>query len=62
MKVKLKNKNCKLPNCWKQCGVSKEDWDNLASGQVIEVKAIPNLIVNLVDAVNSTTSKNKGGK
>ena len=26
MKVKLKNKSTKLPNCWKECGCTFEDW------------------------------------
>ena len=37
MKVKLKDKSSNLPNCWKQCGVSKEEWDKLQEGKEIDV-------------------------
>ena len=37
MKVKLKHKNDKLPNCWKECGCSFEDWEDLQSGKSVEV-------------------------
>ena len=40
MKIKLKNKSSKLPNCWKQCGVNKEDWDKLQEGGEIDAKTI----------------------
>ena len=40
MKIKLKDKNLNLPNCWKQCGVSKEDWNKLQTGEEIDVKTI----------------------
>ena len=56
MKVKLKEG--KLPNIWKQCGVSLADWNKLHSGEVIEVKSIPESIVHLVEVITSS-KKNK---
>ena len=29
MKIKLIDINFSLPNCWKQCGVDKSEWDKL---------------------------------
>ena len=43
MKVKLKHKNTKLPNCWKECGCSFEDWQELQSGKSVEVSNLNNL-------------------
>ena len=63
MKVKLKDKNIKLPNCWKQCGVGKEDWDKLQAGSEIEVKSVPDSINSLVEVASaSSPKKNKGDK
>ena len=64
MKIKLKDKNSNLPNCWKQCGASKEDWDELNSGNEIEVKSVPDSIINivLVGTDNKPTFKKKGDK
>ena len=62
MKVKLKNKSSNLPNCWKQCGVSKEDWDKLQSGGEIDVKATVSGMEHLVDVMSSTIKKDKGEK
>ena len=58
MKIKLIDKNSSLPNCWKECGVDKDDWDNLSSGKEIEVKAVPDSISSLVE----TSTKKKGDK
>jgi|TARA_R100000005_G_C4874681_1_gene129361 hypothetical protein len=49
MKIKLKDKNSNLPNCWKQCGVSKEEWDKLKLGDEIDVKDIVVGIEHLVE-------------
>jgi len=43
MKVKLKHKNNKLPNCWKECGCSFEEWEELQSGKSVEVSNLNNL-------------------
>ena len=43
MKVKLKHKNDKLPNCWKECGCSFEDWQDLQNGKSIEISNLNNL-------------------
>ena len=61
MKIKLKDKNLNLPNCWKQCSVSKDDWDKLKTGGEIDVKTIVVGIEHLVDKVSSSTTK-KGNK
>ena len=58
MKIKLIDKNSSLPNCWKECGVDKDDWDNLSSGKEIEVKSVPDSISSLVE----TSTKKKGDK
>ena len=62
MKVKLKNKSSNLPNCWKQCGASKEDWDKLKSGEEIDVNNIVSGMEHLVDVMSSTIKKDKGEK
>ncbi len=43
MTIKLKNKNAILPNCWKECGCSFEDWKALQKGKSIEVSNLNNL-------------------
>ncbi len=52
MKVKLKNSNIKLPNCWKECGCSFEDWKELQKGKSVEVSNLNNL-EHLFDVPNS---------
>jgi hypothetical protein len=52
MKIKLKDKNTILPNCWKECGCSFEDWENLHNGKSIEVNNLNN-IEHLVDVSKS---------
>jgi hypothetical protein len=52
MKIKLKDKNTILPNCWKECGCSFEDWENLHNGKSIEVSNLNN-IEHLVDVSKS---------
>ena len=59
MKVKLKNKKVVLPNTWKQCGVSYEDWQELQKNNEINLKTIDVSIENMVDKVGS---KKKGDK
>ena len=63
MKIKLKDKNIKLPNCWKQCGASKEEWNELQGGSEIEVKFTPDSIKSLVEVSSDPSSKKiKGAK
>jgi len=57
MKVKLKEGS--LPNVWKQCGVSLNDWNKLHSGEVIEVKSIPESIESLVEVIASSKKSKK---
>ncbi len=59
MKIKLKDKNIILPNCWKSCGVDKDAWDELQDGKEIEVKQIAETIEGLVktSAVKATSKK-----
>ena len=61
MKIKLIDKSSNLPNCWKQCGVSKEEWDKLQVGEEIDVKTIVIGIKHLVENASSSTTK-KGDK
>ena len=61
MKIKLKDKTSSLPNCWKQCGVGKEEWDKLQEGEEIEVKTIFVGVKHLVENTSSSTTK-KGDK
>tara|TARA_Y100001963_G_C6583038_1_gene354376 strand:+ start:446 stop:628 length:183 start_codon:yes stop_codon:yes gene_type:complete len=60
MKIKLNSKNIILPNIWKSCGVSHDDWVELHNGNEIEVKSIPDAIKSLV--VVSDAKKKKGDK
>ena len=62
MKIKLKNKSSNLPNCWKQCGASKEEWDKLQSGGEIDVKTIFVGVKHLVENTSSPVKKDKGDK
>ena len=48
MKIQLINKGSSLPNCWKECGASFEDWEELKAGKEISVKSISNSIKNFV--------------
>jgi hypothetical protein len=51
MKIKLKDAETLLPNCWKSCGVSHEEWQSLQSGKAIEVKNVTEAIKNLVNII-----------
>ena len=62
MKIKLKNKSSNLPNCWKQCGASKEDWDKLQAGGEIDVEDVFIGIEHLVDSTTPPAKKVKGDK
>ena len=60
MKIKLKNPQA-LPNAWKSCGMTKEEWEDLEAGKTVKSKSVPELIKDKVDVVGSA-SKNKGDK
>ena len=65
MKIKIKDQSVLLPNAWKQCGLSKKDWDELQSGKTVDATSISESIKNLVDIKESTSkpeSKISGGK
>ena len=59
MKIKLIDKGTALPNIWKQCGASYEEWEGLYNGKEIEVKSVPDSISSLVSV---SGSKKKGDK
>ena len=61
MKIKLKKNNITLPNTWKQCGVSFDQWKKLQSGEEIEVESAPESIMNLVEVKSDTSTKKKKG-
>ena len=62
MKIKLKRRVV-LPNNWKSCGCSAEDWADLNGGKSIEVDSVPKLIEDNVDVVESASkNKSKGDK
>ena len=62
MKIKMKS-NGSLPNCWKSCGVSYDDWQELQSGKEVDASSVPDSIKNLVEVVKtSQPKKNKGEK
>ena len=54
MKIKLK-KDQILPNNWKQCGHTEEEWKSLNDGGSIEVNKVPSLIEIYVDIEKSTS-------
>ena len=59
MKVKLINKGTALPKCWKSCGASYEDWQELQNGKEIEVKTVPDAISSLVSVSGATKKGDK---
>ena len=61
MKIKLK-KGVVLPNNWKSCKCTADDWADLNAGKSIEVSSVPSLIKDNVDVEGSTLkSKEKKG-
>ena len=60
MKIKLK-KGMVLPNNWKSCGCTADNWADLNAGKSIEVTSIPSLIKDNVD-VEESASKPKEKK
>jgi len=61
MKIKLLNSGTSLPNCWKSCGASFEDWEKLQNGGEIEVSSIPDSMKHMVSASKPAQAK-KGDK
>ena len=61
MKIKLIDQSIKLPNCWKQCGATIKDWEDLKAGKEIDVKSVCESMNGLVDVITSPKNK-KGGK
>ena len=63
MKIKLK-KGVVLPNNWKSCGCTADNWVDLNSGKSIEIGSVPELIEDNVDVVESASKpkeKKEGG-
>ncbi len=63
MKIKLK-KGMVLPNNWKSCGCTIENWADLNAGKSIEVTSVSSLIQDNVDVVESASKpkEKKGDK
>ena len=63
--VKIKDGQI-LPNNWKECGYTAQDWEDLNSGKSIEMGQVPVLIKEYVDVVESASKfkqkKVKGDK
>ena len=59
MKIKMIDKSVPLPNCWKSCGISYKEWEELQNGKEIEIKTVPDSISSLVSA---SGAKKKGDK
>ena len=57
--MKIKRKSSELPNCWKSCGASYDDWQELKSGKEIEVSSIPESIKNLVEVKSPSRKGDK---
>ena len=65
MKIKMKDKKLRLPNVWKQCGLSIDEWKELQEGKEMEVTSVPDVLKNLVDVEESAfkpKTKSTGGK
>ena len=61
MKIKFKNPQA-LPNAWKSCGMTKDEWKDLEAGKTVEADSIPQLIKDNIDVVGSASkSKEKKG-
>ena len=58
MKIKLK-KGAVLPNNWKSCGCTSDDWSDLNAGKSIEVSSVPDLIKSNVDVEESASKPKK---
>ena len=61
MKIKLKDNSSTLPNCWKQCGTDKDNWDKLQAGGEIEVSSVSVGIEHLVEVASAPSAKKTKG-
>ena len=61
MKIKLKNPQA-LPNAWKSCGMTIEEWKDLEAGKTVEVKSLPKLIKDNIDVVGSASKQGQSPK
>ena len=61
MKIKLKNPQA-LPNAWKSCGMTIEEWRDLEAGKTVEVKSVPELIKGNIDVVGSASKQGQSPK
>ena len=61
MKIKLKNPQV-LPNAWKSCGMTKDDWKDLEAGKSVEVESVPQLIKHNIDVVGSASKQGQSPK
>ena len=53
----MKDLSVSLPNAWKQCGLSKEDWDKLQSGEIVEATSCPDNLKDLIEELKQKTKK-----
>ena len=61
MKIKLRNPQA-LPNAWKSCGMTEEEWRDLEAGKTVEVKSVPELIKDNIDVVGATSKPGQSPK
>ena len=61
MKIKLKNPQA-LPNAWKSCGMTVEEWKELEAGKTVEVKSVSEIIKDKIDVVGSTSKSGQSPK
>lgn len=57
MKIKMKDPSVSLPNAWKQCGLSKEDWDELQNGKAVQASSCPDDIKHLFEELKEKPKK-----
>tara|TARA_Y100001938_G_scaffold31993_2_gene43747 strand:+ start:362 stop:544 length:183 start_codon:yes stop_codon:yes gene_type:complete len=57
MKIKIKDQSVLLPNAWKQCGLSKKDWDELQSGKEVEATSCPDYLKDLIEVLKVSPKK-----
>ena len=57
MKIKIKDKGVALPNVWKVCGASYEDWDKLQSGETVEATSCPDNLKDLIEELKQKIKK-----
>ena len=53
----MKDPSVSLPNAWKQCGLSKEDWDKLQSGETVEATSCPDNLKDLIEELKQKIKK-----